>query len=207
MVSRISVVIIFPLLVERQFLLLFANQDSIHSKQGVGAFVSDLGNRSAFRISSACFEKRKQLIELLELRTSVQVDASALAAANCTPADLAAIKGHLQSMENSVHAGVADAQQRVDSELAFYRAITVASGNSQYVEFIGMIENRLMDNLRSVVVKNAIAAEWGSDVLDEHRAVFNAVRDGDVEAARNATRVHYERAAKRLTDRADFDDV
>jgi len=64
-----------------------------------------------------------------------------------------------------------------------------------------------MDNLCSVVVKNAIAAEWGSDVLDEHRAVFNAVKGGDVEAARNATRVHYERAAKRLTDCADFDGV
>jgi GntR family transcriptional repressor for pyruvate dehydrogenase complex len=143
----------------------------------------------------------------LELRTSVQVDASAMAATTRTADDLAEIAAHLHSMENSIHTDIADAEQRVDSELAFYRSITAASGNSQYVEFIGMIESRLMENLRSVAVKNAIAAEWGDDVLDEHRAVFNAIKNSQTEAAREATRVHFERAAKRLTDRADIKDV
>jgi len=59
----------------------------------------------------------------------------------------------------------------------------------------------------SVAVKNAIVAEWGEGILDEHRAVFYAIRDRKTEAARDATRVHFERAAKRLTDRADIKDV
>lgn len=193
--------------VVREAVSLLKYDGVINSRQGVGAFVGEAGNRSAFRIGTACFEKRKQLIELLELRTSVQADASALAASVRSAEDLAGVRRHLQAMEKSILAEVTDADQRVDAETAFYRAITAASGNSQYVEFIGMIETRLMDNLRSVVVKNAIAAEWGDDVLDEHRAVFAAIRDSDIETARDATRVHFEHAAKRLADRADIKNI
>lgn len=178
----------------------------IRSKQGIGAFVSEVGNRSAFRISAACFEKRNQLAELLELRTSVQADASAISAAIRTTDNLAEMMLHIQSMEDSINSEVADPEQRVNSELGFYRVITASSANSQYIEFIGMIETQLMNNLRSVVIKNAVAAEWGNGVLDEHRAVYDAIQDGDVTGARNATRKHFERASKRLTDRADLKD-
>lgn len=192
--------------VVREAVSLLKYDGVIKSKQGVGAFVTDAGSRSAFRIGPACFEKRKQLVELLELRTGVQADASALAATKRSAKELSAIRKHLQSMEASIGSDVPEAEQRVDSELAFYRAITAASGNSQYVDFIGMIESRLMENLRSVAVKNAIAAEWGEDILKEHVNVFNALRDKDAESAREMTRAHFERAAMRLADRADIKD-
>ncbi len=193
--------------VVREAVSLLKYDGVIKSKQGVGAFITDAGSRSAFRIGPACFEKRKQLVELLELRTSVQADASALAAKMRSADDLSVIQKHLQSMEASISTEIPDAEQRVDSELAFYRTITAASGNSQYVDFIGMIESRLMDNLRSVAVKNAIVAEWGDDILKEHVNVFNAIRDLKSDVAREATRAHFERAAKRLADRADIKDI
>ena len=93
------------------------------------------------------------------------------------------------------------------AESDFYRTIARASRNSHYVEFIGMIETRLMDNLYSVVVKNARAAEWSDAVLDEHRAVFRALEAGDAGGARETTRRHFELAAKRLADRADIADI
>jgi len=193
--------------VVREAISLLKHDRVIVSKQGVGAFVSDPGKRSAFRIGAACFEKRKQLLELLELRTGAQAEASALAARKRTAEDLEDIEKSLKAMSESLSLGADGAEPRADAELTFYRAITAASGNSQYIEFIGMIENRLMENLRSVMVKNARAAEWGDAVLSEHGAVFAALRDGDAEAARDATRAHFERAARRLADRADFADV
>lgn len=62
-------------------------------------------------------------------------------------------------------------------------------------------------NVGAVVVKNAMAAEWGDDVLDAHRAVFDAILHSQQDTARNAARVHFEGAAKRLTDRADIKDI
>lgn len=193
--------------VVREAVSLLKYDGVINSKQGVGAFITEAANRSAFRIGPACFEKRKQLVELLELRTSVQADASALAATMRSADELGTIHEHLRSMEASISSEVPDAEQRVESELAFYRTITAASDNSQYVDFIGMIESRLMENLRSVAVKNAIAAEWGDDILKEHVSVFNALKDKNADMARDMTRAHFERAAKRLADRADIKDI
>ena len=52
----------------------------VDAKRGVGAFVADRSERTSFRISPACFEKRREIVKLLQLRTSVQSGAAALAA-------------------------------------------------------------------------------------------------------------------------------
>lgn len=193
--------------VVREAVSLLKYDGIIDAKRGVGAFVSEPAARSAFRISAACFEKRRQLVQLLELRTGVQADASALAAVARSQRDLNRIARHLAEMADATDEGPDYAAQRLDAEDAFYRAITEASGNDYYVEFIGMIERNVSDNLRSVAIKNAMASEWGREVLDEHRAVYQALDAGDAEQARAATRTHFERAARRLACRADIADV
>lgn len=193
--------------VVREAISLLKYDGIIRAKQGVGAFVSSIQERTAFRISPACFEKRRQLAQFLQLRTGVQAEASGLAAERRSEGQLREIACHLDAMYEAISLGEKGAEQRVDAEAAFYRNITEASGNEYYVEFIAMIEARLMEELRSVVVKNARAAEWGRSVLQEHRAVYEALAASDAAAAQNTTRIHFERAAKRLIDRADFADV
>ncbi|WP_226579240.1 FadR/GntR family transcriptional regulator [Acuticoccus sediminis] len=193
--------------VVREAVSLLKYDGVITPKRGVGAFVTEPNARSAFRISAACFEKRRQLVQLLELRTGVQAEASALAAAARSDRDLRRIATHLTDMAEATDEGPDSAAQRFDAEGAFYRAITEASGNEYYVEFVGMIERNVSENLRSVAIKNAMAAEWGSEILDEHRAVYQALEAGDPERARLATRTHFERAARRLANRADIADV
>lgn len=193
--------------VVREAVSLLKYDGVIEAKRGVGAFVSEVGNRSAFRISPACFEKRQRLMQLLQLRTGVQADASALAAMAHRKSALKRIGAFLGEMTAAVEAGTKEAEKHLDAEAAFYRAIAEASGNDYYVEFIAMIEKQVDENLRSVAVKNAMASEWGAKVLAEHEAVFEALKARNPEAARTATRTHFERAAKRLADRADFADV
>ncbi|MEM8662812.1 MAG: FCD domain-containing protein [Pseudomonadota bacterium] len=193
--------------VVREAVSLLKYDGVIESKRGVGAFVSEVGNRSAFRISPACFEKRRQLVQLLQLRTGVQAEASALAAGAHKRSALKRISGFLEEMATAVAAGTDAAERHLDAEAAFYRAITEASGNDYYVEFIAMIEGQVDENLRSVAIKNAKASEWGTTILAEHEAVFQALTARDPDAARAATRTHFERAAKRLADRADIADV
>jgi len=193
--------------VVREAISLLKYDGVIRSRQGVGAFISEMEERTAFRISPACFEKRRQLAQFLQFRTGVQADASGLTAERRSPAQLQEIESQLAAMYEAIRVGDNGAEQRVDSQAAFYRAITEASGNEYYVEFIAMIEARLMEELRSVVVKNAKAAEWGESILGEHRAVFEAIKECDPVGARKATRLHFEQAAQRLIDRADFADI
>lgn len=191
--------------VVREAISLLRYDGIVDSRRGVGAFVTDASHRSAFRISPACFEKRKQIVQLLQLRTGVQAGASALAATARTPDQLAQIDATYARMSAADARGPADAlEERVDSELLLYRQITEASNNPYYAEVVAMIETNIQSNLRSAFLKNAAASEFGSAILGEHHAVLVALRSGDVEAARTATRTRFERAADRLAARADF---
>lgn len=193
--------------VVREAISLLKFDGVITARQGVGAFVSDSSSRQSFRIGPACFAKRQQLLTLLALRTSVQADAAAAAAARRSGPQLAAMRAALDRFAEAMGEGMEAAEIRVDAEAAFYRTIAEASDNEYFVEFIQMIDAKLMENLRSVVVKNALVSEIGARVLAEHDEVHAAIRDGNADRARSATRLHFESAARRLADRADFADV
>lgn len=191
--------------VVREAISLLRYDGLVDSRRGVGAFVTDSSQRSAFRISPACFEKRKQIVQLLQLRTGVQAGASALAASTRTAEQMEQIDAAYTHMAAADARGPADAlEERVDTELLLYRYITEASNNPYYIEVVAMIEANIQNNLRSAFLKNAAASEFGPAILQEHRAVLDSLRARDVEAARTATRFRFERAADRLAARADF---
>lgn len=191
--------------VVREAISLLRYDGMVDSRRGVGAFVTDASQRSSFRISPACFEKRRQIVQLLQLRTGVQAGASALAAQNRTPDQMARIDAMFCQMADADARGPADAlEDRVDAELLLYRYITQASDNPYYADVVAMIETNIQNNLRSAFLKNAAAAEFGPEIMQEHRAVLDALHAQDPEAARTATRSRYERAAERLAARADF---
>ena len=191
--------------VVREAISLLRYDGIVDSRRGVGAFVTHRSQRSAFRISPACFEKRKQIIQLLQLRTGVQAGASALAAEMRSNIQMQIIEDVFVQMEMADSHGPKIAlEERVDQELLLYRRITEASGNDYYVEVTAMIEMNIQNNLRSAFLKNAAASEFGKHIIDEHRAVLDAIREQNVEAARRATRTRFERASARLTARADF---
>ena len=73
-----------------------------------------------------------------------------------------------------------------------------------YEDVVGMIESNIQSNLRSAFLKNTAASEFGPDILSEHFAVLEALRAQNIEGARMATRLRFERAAKRLVAREDF---
>ncbi|WP_417249178.1 FadR/GntR family transcriptional regulator [Celeribacter sp.] len=191
--------------VVREAISLLRYDGMVDSRRGVGAFVTDASQRSAFRISPACFEKRKQIVQLLQLRTGVQAGASALAATARTEDQMAEIEEIYAQMAAADARGPGEAlEERVDAELLLYRRITQASDNPYYAEVVAMIETNIQNNLRSAFLKNAAASEFGPAIMEEHRAVLDGLREKDAEAARAATRIRFERAAERLAARADF---
>ena len=174
----------------REAISLLKHDGVIRARQGVGAFVNEAFDRSAF-----------------QLRTGVQADAAALAATQRSADHLATMQEWLTQMAQAMQTGQHALEQRLNAESAFYRVVNEASGNDYYVQFIGIIEARIDENLRSVALKNVKASEWGDKIVAEHSKVFEAVRDQDADRARQAARAHFENAATRLADRADFADV
>ena len=79
--------------------------------------------------------------------------------------------------------------------------------NEHALNFIVMIDSQIAENLRSVAVKNTKATELAAVAIEEQVRLVEAIKRGDPVAAREKARRHYDNAAQRLADRADFVDV
>ncbi|PYG26376.1 FadR/GntR family transcriptional regulator [Pelagimonas varians] len=191
--------------VVREAISLLKFDGVVDSRRGVGAFVANREERTSFRISPACFEKRREIIKLLQLRTSVQSGAAALAAELRSDTQMEVIEAVLQELLVANAKGPEDAlEERVEAELRLYRLITAASENEYFCDVVNMIEANIQNYLRSAFMKNAAASEFEPGAIMEHKAVVAAIKNKAPEAARAATRTRFTNASNSLAARQDF---
>src|SRR5215471_6881808 len=74
------------------------------TRQGVGAFVAQTPRRP-FRIDASALQSLHDVIEIMELRTGVEVEAAGLAAERASAADLRAIKRAYEAIEAAIGRG------------------------------------------------------------------------------------------------------
>lgn len=180
----------------------------VESRRGSGAYVAPPEGRMVFRISPECFEKRRELKQVLELRTSVEADAAAFAATNWSAAQLRELERQLEKLEQASRQAPSPEtiEQWYDAESAFYRTIAESSGNSFFVQFLQLIGLRIRMKLRTAALNNVRVAEMRPEVVAEHGAIFEAIRDKRPGAARQASRLHFSAAARRIAARKDLRD-
>jgi GntR family transcriptional repressor for pyruvate dehydrogenase complex len=159
----------------------------VQSRVGVGAFISQPQERTAFRISPECFKKRKELLKLLRLRNGVVSEAAADAAQARSNRDIARMEAILKEMRDAIGDSDHGAERHFEAERQLIHAIA--------------------KKLRSVAVKNTKATELAAVAIEEQARLVEAIKRGDPGAAREKARKHYDNAAQRLADRADFADV
>jgi GntR family transcriptional repressor for pyruvate dehydrogenase complex len=167
----------------------------VQSRVGVGAFIAQPQERTAFRISPACFQKRKELLKLLRLRNGVVIEAAADAALARSNRDIARMEAILKAMREAIDDREHGAERHFEAE------------NEHALNFIVMIDGQIAEKLRSVAVKNTKATELAAVAIEEQARLVEAIKRGDAAAARDKARKHYDNAAQRLADRADLADV
>jgi len=180
----------------------------VQSRVGVGAFIAQPQERTAFRISPECFKKRKELLKLLRLRNGVVIEAAADAAQARSNRDVARMEAILKEMRDAI--GDSDdhgAERHFEAERQLIHAIAKVADNEHALNFIVMIDSQIAEKLRSVAVKNTKATELAAVAIEEQARLVEAIKRGDPVAAREKARKHYDNAAQRLADRADFADV
>ncbi|GGL14415.1 GntR family transcriptional regulator [Sphaerisporangium melleum] len=128
----------------------------------------------------------RMLDDLYEVRTIVEPAGARLAAARRTDEDVARLEATLAS----AGAGAA-AEEIVEADLAFHRQLLEASRNELLIRMEYIIEIGL--RARDLLVHGE---GHHTDFLPPHRAVLDAVRASDPEAAERAMRALLEQAAK-----------
>lgn len=179
----------------------------VRSRKGVGAFIAQPEERSSFRISPQCFEKRKELLKLMRLRTGVAAETAADAATSRSQEDLDAMQDIVKEMRLAIEDETNGAARYFEAERQLAKAFGVASGNDHSLAFLAMLDGQIAEKLRSVAVKNTRARELAASVVAEHERIVDAISQGDSATAREEARRHYEAAANRLADRSDLADV
>jgi GntR family transcriptional regulator, transcriptional repressor for pyruvate dehydrogenase complex len=160
----------------------------VTTRQGAGAFVATEIGRRPFRLALRGLPSIGEVIDVMELRQGVEVEAAGLAAARASPASRAVIGEALIAIDAAIERG----ESAVDQDFSFHRAIAAATNNLQFWWFLDYL-GRFIIPRQSV----RVAAHQGRGqraylemIQREHRAIFAAIEVSDAAGARRAMRRH-----------------
>ncbi|MCL4767845.1 MAG: FCD domain-containing protein [Hyphomicrobiaceae bacterium] len=164
------------------------------SRQGAGVFVAD-ESRIPFRIGPDGLSSIEDVLNVMELRLAIEVEAAALAAERTTPELTDAVAQALAAIDVAIKEGEA----AVNEDFAFHRAIAAATGNPMYCQLLEFLGRHVIprQSIRSALITDDELRRYLRRIQDEHRRILNAVRSGDAAAARRAMRAHLTRSLAR----------
>jgi len=165
----------------------------IDTKQGLGAFVAS--GPPTPRFHAGQLDAKMRVPYVFELRWSIEPMIAAFAARRRTEDQLATIADRLEMLKQSVKTGKGGSE----ADVAFHEAIADAAGNPLFSSLMEFVHSTLRESLRISHITIRKVAGGPANVHREHIKIFNAIRDGDEAAARQAAIDHLSRAAGRLS--------
>ena len=158
------------------------------TRQGAGAFVASDIWRRPFRLTGEALATVEDVLNVMELRASVEAEAAGLAAERGGRAARRRIVKALAAIDAAVRRG----QSAVDQDFAFHRAIAIATGNPQFTHFLEYLGRFIIprQSIRVAAHQGAGQRAYLEMIQREHRAIFAAIDGGDGTAAREAMRRH-----------------
>ncbi len=160
----------------------------VTTRQGAGAFVATEIERRPFRLSVEGLPSIGEVIDVMELRQSVEVEAAGLAAARASSASTREIGQALTAVDAAIERG----ESAVDEDFAFHRAIAAATDNLQFWRFLDYLGRFIIprQSVRVVAHQDEGQRAYLEMIQNEHRAIFAAIESGDAVGARQAMRQH-----------------
>ncbi len=163
------------------------------TRQGVGAFVADTARRP-FRIEVSEAGSLREVIEIMELRTGIEIEAAGLAAERASAGARQAIEQAFESIERAV----ARDESAVEQDFAFHRAIAQATGNPKFLQFLNYLGHFIIPRQTVSLTSDAARRRAYLRVIQkEHGAILAAVKGGQVAQARAAMRRHLSNSRNR----------
>lgn len=126
------------------------------------------------------------VLMLFEFRRVQEMAASSLAATRATPAELRTIELAMQECRHGFVHGQVDVFNQADDD--FHTAVAAASHNTFLVSAVR--DARRLQRQSSAIGIHDTLGEGTQSAVEEHEAIYRAIRDGEPEAAAEATSVH-----------------
>src|SRR5262249_25358761 len=143
------------------------------TRQGVGAFVANSARRP-FRIDIEGLHSLREVLDVMELRTGMEVEAAGLAAERGTVAQIRKIEDAFVAIARAIARG----DGAVDEDFAFHRSIAEATGNPQFLRFLDYLGRHIIPRqsirVSSPRMKDSVA--YLRAIQTEHRDIVDAIR-------------------------------
>ena len=180
--------------VVREAISRLKNEGVVAPRQGSGVFITEQAGIKPLRIDYAEISSIDAVMQIVDLRRSIETEVAAQAALHCTAADMRAIDAALAAIEKDVQAR----GDGVRADVAFHRAIAAATRNIYFTKTLDFLNQYLEAATRVTRGNEARRDDFSRQVLQEHQAIVEAIRARDEAAARRAAQNHLLNAALRL---------
>lgn len=174
----------------REAIQKLASKGMVQSRQGGGTYVTD-------RLESTFFDPWQDMMgahpnlreDLLEFRRMLEGQAAEWAAERATEADLERLARTYDALSRT-YENDADLEKRSDCDIAFHQAISEASHNALIGHLVSAMLRLMHDNIRLNLGELRAVPGAGDLLKNQHKALFEAIRDKKPAAARSAAQTH-----------------
>jgi GntR family transcriptional regulator, transcriptional repressor for pyruvate dehydrogenase complex len=154
--------------------------------QGKGVFVAHSTSNGMDRLTAREISSVPEMLELLEFRQAIEMEAAAIAAYRRSPLQEGAIRAAYDEMARAIE----ENQPTVQADYAFHRAIAEATNNRFFIEATERFGPRAIPRSQFPTLPEASDRAYLEGVLKEHADILEAISDQDPEGARQAMRTH-----------------
>jgi DNA-binding FadR family transcriptional regulator len=176
----------------REAVKVLAAQQVLRPVQGRGTYVNPVDRWIALdaimRLRGSTF--RTSMIQLIEVRSMIEVGAAELFAPRCSPETLDLMAADLERMRAG-HART-DVTMFVDGDIAFHRRILEGCGNPFVPATFGPIQRAL----HLARVQTSSVSEIRRHAIAEHEKVLTALQTGSSQAVGAAMRSHLDQTTR-----------
>lgn len=159
----------------------------VETRRGIGTFVMGASRTKPFRVDSHPDESLSQALALIELRVGLESEAAALAAQRHVDDDLHAMEAALDAFDQAMAQGVDTAVP----DFRFHLEIARAAHSPHFAAVLEALgPSCVPSQFLEMAAGHEQSVAWTGHVLREHRSIFDAIAQQDVDAARAAMRTH-----------------
>ena len=175
----------------------------IEVKQGEGTFIRQTSIDSIIGPMALILSmENDSLMELLEVRKVMEVDAAGLAAERATQEQLDEMRGALEQMTSDLNEG----KLGESADLVFHYAIYKATHNSVLLRLMNTVSDSMQQNIRTNRQRQYVLPNNPQKLLKEHLGIYEAISTRDPKLARKRMNEHLLRVEKTYRSFLQADD-
>jgi GntR family transcriptional regulator, transcriptional repressor for pyruvate dehydrogenase complex len=181
--------------VVREAIAALRSEGLVVTRQGSGAYVAADASRVPFRITVDGASAIGDVLQIMELRLAIELEAAAIAAERASAQQVAAIRRALAGIDQAIARG----EGAVKEDFDFHRSIAEATGNPHFAQFLDFLGRHVIPRQRIRLSQGTPEQQrlYLERLQKEHRRVADAIKARDPMAARRAMRSHLSKSLER----------